>query len=72
MKRGPHWRISPTLRSSTASGVCSSRLSTSSRFTHDFSMSADYYRQLEGWMAERGLIDATPGADVYWTNDLAL
>ena len=31
-------------------------------FTHDFSMSADYYRQLEGWMAERGLIDATPGA----------
>ena len=41
-------------------------------FTHDFSMSADYYRQLEGWMAERGLIDATPGADVYWTNDLAL
>ena len=41
-------------------------------FTHDFSMSADYYRQLEAWMAGRGLIDATPGADVYWTNDLAL
>lgn len=41
-------------------------------FTHDFSMSADYYRQLEAWMAARGLIDATPGADVYWTNDLAL
>lgn len=41
-------------------------------FTHDFSMSTDYYRQLEGWMAERGLIEATPGADVYWTNDLAL
>ncbi len=41
-------------------------------FTHDFSMSADYYRQLEGWMAARGLISETPGPDVYWTNDLAL
>ena len=41
-------------------------------FTHDFSMSADYYRQLETWMASRGLIDATPGPDAYWTNDLAL
>ncbi|WP_412068694.1 ABC transporter substrate-binding protein [Rubrivirga sp. IMCC43871] len=41
-------------------------------FTHDFSMSTDYYARLEAWMAERGLIDATPGADVYWTNDLAL
>ena len=41
-------------------------------FTHDFSMSAAYYRQLEAWMAGRKLIDATPGADAYWTNDLAL
>lgn len=41
-------------------------------FTHDFSMSRDYYARLEAWMAARGLIDATPGADVYWTNDLAL
>lgn len=41
-------------------------------FTHDFSMSRDYYAKLEAWMAERGLIDARPGADVYWTNDLAL
>lgn len=41
-------------------------------FTHDFSMSADYYRRLEAWMAGRGLISETPGADVYWTNDLAL
>lgn len=41
-------------------------------FTHDFSMSADYYARLEAWMKRRGLIDATPGADVYWTNDLAL
>ena len=41
-------------------------------FTHDFSMSADYYARLEAWMADRGLIDDTPGADVYWTNDLAL
>lgn len=41
-------------------------------FTHDFSMSAAYYRQLEGWMHTRGLIDATPGAEAYWTNSLAL
>ena len=41
-------------------------------FTHDFSMAADYYRELEAWMARRGLIAETPGADVYWTNDLAL
>ncbi|MEM0963788.1 MAG: ABC transporter substrate-binding protein [Bacteroidota bacterium] len=41
-------------------------------FTHDFSMSTAYYRQLEAWMAGRGLIAETPGADVYWTNDLAL
>lgn len=41
-------------------------------FTHDFSMSTDYYARLEAWMAERGLIDDTPGPDVYWTNDLSL
>ena len=41
-------------------------------FTHDFSMSTDFYRQLEGWMAARGLITETPGAEVYWTNELAL
>ena len=41
-------------------------------FTHDFSMSRDYYAGLEAWMAGRGLITETPGADVYWTNDLAL
>ena len=41
-------------------------------FTHDFSMSADYYRGLETWMHSRGLIDETPGPDAYWTNDLAL
>ncbi|GAB5536923.1 MAG: ABC transporter substrate-binding protein [Rubricoccaceae bacterium] len=41
-------------------------------FTHDFSMSADYYRQLEAWMHARGLIETTPGADAYWTNELAL
>lgn len=41
-------------------------------FTHDFSMSTDYYARLEAWMAQRGLIGETPGADVYWTNDLAL
>ena len=41
-------------------------------FTHDFSMSADYYRALEAWMHDRCLIEATPGADAYWTNGLAL
>lgn len=41
-------------------------------FTHDFSMSHDYYARLEAWMAARGLITKTPGAHAYWTNDLAL
>ncbi len=41
-------------------------------FTHDFTMSTDYYAALEAWMKQRGLIDATPGAAVYWTNDFAL
>ena len=41
-------------------------------FTHDLSMSADYYRHLEAWMRERGLIEETPGAEAYWTNSLAL
>jgi ABC-type nitrate/sulfonate/bicarbonate transport system substrate-binding protein len=41
-------------------------------FTHDFSMSAAYYERLEAWMKQRGLIEHTPGADAYWTNDLAL
>ena len=41
-------------------------------FTHDFSMSDDYYARLEAWMKGRGLIDATPGGDAYWTNSLAL
>ncbi|MDX1531373.1 MAG: ABC transporter substrate-binding protein [Rhodothermales bacterium] len=41
-------------------------------FTYDFSMSRAYYERLEGWMAERGLIHDPPGADAYWTNDLAL
>lgn len=41
-------------------------------FTHDFSMSADYYRRLEDWMAARGLIAEKPGPEACWTNDLAL
>ncbi len=41
-------------------------------FTHDFSMSTDYYRALEAWMLDRGLIEDAPGPDVYWTNDFAL
>ncbi|MFN3597172.1 MAG: ABC transporter substrate-binding protein [Rubricoccaceae bacterium] len=40
-------------------------------FTHDFSMSADYYRRLEDWMATRGLIAERPGPAAYWTNALA-
>jgi putative hydroxymethylpyrimidine transport system substrate-binding protein len=41
-------------------------------FTHDFSMSNDYYRKLEEWMFTRGLIVHRPGAEQYWTNELAL
>jgi ABC-type nitrate/sulfonate/bicarbonate transport system substrate-binding protein len=41
-------------------------------FTYDFSMTTRYYEQLEGWMHRKGLIDARPGADAYWTNALAL
>ena len=41
-------------------------------FTYDFAMTRRYYDRLEHWLHDRGLIDATPGADAYWTNDLVL
>lgn len=41
-------------------------------FTYDFSMAPAYYDQLEAWMHRTGLIDATLGGEVYWTNELAL
>ena len=41
-------------------------------FTYDFGMTTDYYAALETWMFERGLIARRPGANAYWTNDLAL
>lgn len=40
-------------------------------FTYDFSMSREYYERLEAWMSEQGLIADRPGAERYWTNDLA-
>ncbi len=41
-------------------------------FTYDLSMTAQYYEQLEAWMAGRNLIDDRPGKGAYWTNALAL
>lgn len=41
-------------------------------FTFDFSMSADYYEQLQQWMHTHDLIPETREAASYWTNDLAL
>lgn len=41
-------------------------------FTFDFSMSEDYYGQLETWMAENALIKSRPGKANYWTNALVL
>jgi ABC-type nitrate/sulfonate/bicarbonate transport system substrate-binding protein len=39
-------------------------------FTFDFSMSRDYYSQLQSWMFEHGLIEKTVLASDYWTNRL--
>lgn len=41
-------------------------------FTHDLSMSADYYGTLQRWMHARGLIARTVDAADYWTNAFAL
>lgn len=41
-------------------------------FTHDFSMSADYYDRLQTWMLSTGQISEGLPATDYWTNTLAL
>ena len=41
-------------------------------FTYDLSMTRRYYDQLEGWMSDRGWIDAPEAPVSYWTNDLVL
>ena len=41
-------------------------------FTYDLRMTRRYYDQLEGWMSDRGLIDAPEAPVSYWTNDLVL
>ncbi|MFP4599334.1 MAG: ABC transporter substrate-binding protein [Persicimonas sp.] len=39
-------------------------------FTFDFSMSCDYYNELQRWMRDHDLISRTVLADDYWTNEL--
>jgi ABC-type nitrate/sulfonate/bicarbonate transport system substrate-binding protein len=41
-------------------------------FTYDFSMSAEYYQKLQGWMHTRGLISKPYESSAYWTNDLVV
>lgn len=41
-------------------------------FTHDLSMSADYYDRLQTWMHSTGQIPECLPAQEYWTNSLAL
>lgn len=41
-------------------------------FTHDFSMSADYYDRLQTWMYDTGQIPQRLAATDYWTNALVL
>ena len=41
-------------------------------FTHDFSMSADYYDRLQTWMYQTGQIPQCLPTAEYWTNSLAL
>lgn len=41
-------------------------------FTHDFSMSSDYYEKLQNWLKETGKIEQTIDPKAYWTNELAL
>ncbi|MCB9744182.1 MAG: ABC transporter substrate-binding protein [Alphaproteobacteria bacterium] len=43
-------------------------------FTHDLSMSVEYYRGLARWLVETGQAeaDALPAPEMYWTNALAL
>ena len=44
---------------------------TAACFTHDFSLSAAYYRRLGDWMLERGLIAAPVHPGDVWTDELA-
>jgi len=41
-------------------------------FTHDLTMSADYYEHLATWLVETNQAEVVPGAETYWTNALAL
>jgi putative hydroxymethylpyrimidine transport system substrate-binding protein len=41
-------------------------------FTHDLSMSADYYEGLQTWMHKTGQIEQCLPSAEYWTNSLAL
>ena len=39
-------------------------------FTFDFSMSGDYYADLQDWMYERGLVETERAPAEFWTNEL--
>ncbi len=41
-------------------------------FTHDFTMSNDYYAHLGAWLVRSGQAQALPEPTTYWTNTLAL
>jgi len=41
-------------------------------FTHDFSMSVDYYERLQTWMQQTGQIGQCLPSAEYWSNSLAL
>lgn len=41
-------------------------------FTYDFSMSTDYYDQLQKWLHETGIIKETIDPAEYWTNECSL
>lgn len=41
-------------------------------FTYDFSMSVDYYDQLQNWLKQTGKINETINPSNYWTNELSL
>lgn len=45
---------------------------TFSCFTHDLSMSADYYESLQTWMHKTGQIEQCLPSAEYWTNSLTL
>lgn len=41
-------------------------------FTHDFTMSRDYYDQLGAWLVSTGQVETAPPVAPAWCNDLAL